>query len=174
MNYYIEYLTDADRISGPYCKYRNEIENLTNRVCSKNINELIENIGKISSDNEPIIITIFAHSYTGQDKKGSEICGLVLGNSYDNFISWQVIIKKVNVCRSKYPLILNLLTPCNSQKILDFISDNDTIDKIWYSKIESPTIRYSIILAEEFQNFNQFCNDILSDEEMNNYGEYVN
>ena len=173
MNYYIEYLSDKDKSSGPYRGFESSIMNLSNKFNLKSRTEFISNLKQLFSDKEQIIITIFAHSYIGHDRNGSEICGLALGNSYENFITWQEIIKIINDCRTKFPVILNLLTPCKSQKILDFICENDTIDKIWYSKVESPTIRYSIILTEEYQNFNQFCNDILSDEEMNNYGEYV-
>ncbi len=176
MNYYLEYLIDEDRSLGAYSKYSSEIQNLANRICSNSIGELVSILKRLSSDNEPIIITIISHGYFGFDKDKNEISGLALNsyNPYNSFISWQEIIKLANNCRTKYPVILNLLTPCNSFKILDFISKNDRIDRIWYSKKENLTIRHSIILAEEFQNFNQFCSDILSDEELNDFGEFKN
>jgi hypothetical protein len=171
MNYYFEYLTQEDRKLGAYEKYASEISNLPNRLCCNSRNELTQNINKIQSNTESHIITIFSHGYLGEFKN-EVICGLILGNSYANFISWADLIQIVNLCRTKFKITLNLITPCNSYKILDSITDKVKIDIIWYSNLESPTIRYSILLAEEFKDFNIFLEEVLSDEEISSYGEY--
>lgn len=171
MNYYFEYLTQKDRKLGAYEKCASVISNLPNRFCCNNRNELIQNINKIQSNTEPHVITIFSHGYLGE-YNNEVICGLCLGNTYVNFLSWADLIQIVNSCRTKFEITLNLISPCNSYKILDSITDKDNIDIIWYSKMESPTIRYSILLAEKFKDFNIFLEEVLSEEEIHAYGVY--
>lgn len=171
MNYYFEYLTQQDRELGAYEKYASEISNLQNRFCCNSRNELIQDISKIQSNTESHIITIFSHGYLGE-YNNEVISGLCLGNTHANFLSWADLIQIVNFCRTKFKITLNLVTPCNSYKILDSLTNNDKIDVIWYSNLESPTIRYSILLAKEFKDFNIFLEEVLSDEELHAYGEY--
>jgi hypothetical protein len=173
MNFYLEYLTESDRNSTVFRGYRHEIENLENRKISNSRGELIYNLRQITSDCVSIIITIFSHSAIDYSDVGKEIHGLVLDRRKRDFISWRELIDVINSCRTKYPLTLNLLTPCNSKEILNDISSGDTIDRIWYSKVEGITVRYSILLAKEGKSFDDFRDEFLIDFEKDNYGEWV-
>jgi len=173
MNFYLEYLTESDRDSTAFRGFRKVIENLENRKVSNSRDELIFNLRQISSDNVSIIITIFSHSSIAYNDVGKEMYGLVLDRSRMDFISWRELIDVINSCRTKHPLTLNLLTPCNSKEILNDISSKDTIDRIWYSKVKGITVRYSILLAKEGKSFDDFRDEFLSDSEKDNYGEWI-
>jgi hypothetical protein len=173
MNYYIEYLTETDIASTGYRGYRRDMNSLNNRIRTKSLHELLFSLNQISTDSEAAIITFLSHSFTGYDSAHQEVSGLILDKNKQDLILWRELIDVANNCRTKYPLTLNLLTPCNSYKILNSIKNFDRIDRIWYSKVENPTVRYSVILAEECKSFNEFTLDFLSDDEQGNFGEWI-
>lgn len=165
-----EYITDEDRNQSNYAFMRKHIKTINNKVDCVSKYDFVSKLTKIKTNDTSIVITIIAHSYTGNDAEH----GIILDAKRDNLIIWRELIDIFNGCRTNHCLIVNLLSCCYSNEITEKITQLDTVDRIWFSNIETASSREAYLLTYKFNGFDTFMdyyiNDLYGNE--NDFGEY--
>jgi hypothetical protein len=149
----IDYLPIADKSDLAYKAISNKI-NLLNPLQPINSNDFLFSLSNLKSDNEPLLITILSHGHNR---------GITFG-TFETLVTWCELCENVNMIKTNFPVILNLIAVCNSNSISPYkTSLGHKIDEIWVSTNSVHSIDKGLS-ASESPSFDFFIS-LLDDEE---------
>jgi len=121
---------------------------------------ILNEFNQINSDNEILIVQIFAHGgQQGIQRRGEEI------------ITWPILVNAINPIRTTHPVRLDLCGVCESYHIQPHLNQEVLIDSIWVTN-QKTSWQSVYSHSREANTFIEFLDGLAEEDENAKYRDY--